>query len=155
MVVFIVKSNENTYLKGRALMQMYRVVPITKRGNSESRWTKSHVINTHTGVLIGPNILCWYTIGQFTIPRWDIGLLCHCNDTEPPGLSFIITDLPSVFVLIITDLILNDSLCCSYTFSWCFCRFKGLTVRSAFITPNKVDRKKYIYAFAWNMFDWT
>jgi len=34
MVIFFVKSNENTYSKGRALMQMYRVVPITKRGNS-------------------------------------------------------------------------------------------------------------------------
>ena len=31
MVVFFVKSNENTYPKGRALVQMYRVVPITKR----------------------------------------------------------------------------------------------------------------------------
>jgi len=34
MVVLFVKSNENTYPKGRALMQMYRVVPIKKRGNS-------------------------------------------------------------------------------------------------------------------------
>ena len=34
IVVFIVKSNENTYAKGRALMHMYRVVSITKRGNS-------------------------------------------------------------------------------------------------------------------------
>ena len=34
MEVFFVKSNENTYPKGRALMQMYKVVPITKRGNS-------------------------------------------------------------------------------------------------------------------------
>jgi len=34
MVVFFVNSNENTYPKGRALMQMYRVVPITKRENS-------------------------------------------------------------------------------------------------------------------------
>jgi len=33
MVVFFVKSNENTYPKGRALMQMYRVVSITNRGN--------------------------------------------------------------------------------------------------------------------------
>ena len=33
MTVFFVKSNENTYPKGRALMHMYRVVPITKRGN--------------------------------------------------------------------------------------------------------------------------
>ena len=33
MVVFFVKSNENTYPKGSALMKMYRVVPQTKRGN--------------------------------------------------------------------------------------------------------------------------
>jgi len=33
MVVFFVKSNENTYPKGKTLMQMYRVVPRTKRGN--------------------------------------------------------------------------------------------------------------------------
>jgi len=33
-VVSIVKSNENTYPKGRELMQMYIVVNITKRGNS-------------------------------------------------------------------------------------------------------------------------
>jgi len=33
MVVFFVKINENTYPKGRALMQMYRIVPQTKRGN--------------------------------------------------------------------------------------------------------------------------
>ena len=32
MVVFFVKSNENTYLKGRAFMQMYKVVPQTTRG---------------------------------------------------------------------------------------------------------------------------
>ena len=33
MVVFYVKSNENTYPKGRALMHISRVVHITKRGN--------------------------------------------------------------------------------------------------------------------------
>jgi len=33
MAVFLVKSNENTFPKERSLMQMYRVVPITKRGN--------------------------------------------------------------------------------------------------------------------------
>ena len=33
MVVSFVKSNENSYQKGRALMQMYRVVPKTKRRN--------------------------------------------------------------------------------------------------------------------------
>ena len=37
MVVFFVKCNENTYSKGRALMQMYRVVPIMKRGNSHAQ----------------------------------------------------------------------------------------------------------------------
>jgi len=30
MVVVFVKSNENTYPKGRALMEVYRVVSITK-----------------------------------------------------------------------------------------------------------------------------
>ena len=32
MVAVFVKSNENTYPKGKALMQVYIVVPITKRG---------------------------------------------------------------------------------------------------------------------------
>jgi len=34
IVVFFIKSNEYTYPKRRSLMQMYRVVPITKRGYS-------------------------------------------------------------------------------------------------------------------------
>ena len=38
MVVFLVKSNENTYPKGRALMQMYRVVPVTKRGKCKDSY---------------------------------------------------------------------------------------------------------------------
>ena len=33
MVVFFAKRNENTYPKGRSLIQMYTVVPITKRDN--------------------------------------------------------------------------------------------------------------------------
>ena len=33
MVVVLISFNENTYPKGRALVQMYRVVPQTKRGN--------------------------------------------------------------------------------------------------------------------------
>jgi len=33
MDIFFVKSNEITYPKGRAPMQLDRVVPITKRGN--------------------------------------------------------------------------------------------------------------------------
>ena len=37
LIVFLVKSNETTYPKGKAFMQMYRVVPIKKRGNSSSR----------------------------------------------------------------------------------------------------------------------
>jgi len=31
---FLLKINENTYTKGRALMPMQRVVPKTKRGSS-------------------------------------------------------------------------------------------------------------------------
>jgi len=34
MVVFFFKNDENTYPKGGAILQMYRVVPQTKRGNS-------------------------------------------------------------------------------------------------------------------------
>jgi len=40
MVVFFVKSNKNTYQTGRALLQMYRVVPETKRGNYIERWVQ-------------------------------------------------------------------------------------------------------------------
>ena len=42
MAVSFVKSNENTYPKGRALMQMYRVIPITKRANC---WKVKHSLN--------------------------------------------------------------------------------------------------------------
>ena len=34
MVVFFDKSNKNSYPKVRALLQIYRVIPIPKRGNS-------------------------------------------------------------------------------------------------------------------------
>ena len=34
MVVFFVKSSENTYPKGRALMKMYRVVSKTRTGKT-------------------------------------------------------------------------------------------------------------------------
>ena len=33
MVLFLFKYDENTYQKGRVILQMYRVVPQTKRGN--------------------------------------------------------------------------------------------------------------------------
>jgi len=45
MLVFFAKSNENAYPKGRALMQMYRVVLITKRGNSLLSCSCFFVIN--------------------------------------------------------------------------------------------------------------
>ena len=37
MVVFLIKYDENTYPKGRAILRMYRVVPQTKRGNTQAR----------------------------------------------------------------------------------------------------------------------
>ena len=37
MAGFFIKSNENTYTNGRALMQMYRVVPQSKRRNSQCK----------------------------------------------------------------------------------------------------------------------
>jgi len=37
MIVFFTKNNENTYPKGRALMQTYRVVPRTKRGKCKHK----------------------------------------------------------------------------------------------------------------------
>jgi len=49
MVVFFVKSKENTYPKGRALIQMYGVVPITKRGNCRYLL---HNINENTHVYL-------------------------------------------------------------------------------------------------------
>ena len=45
--------------------------------------------------------------------------------TGHTGSNFIIKDLPSVLILIITDQILNDSMCCSYKYNWCLCRFIG------------------------------
>ena len=45
MVAFFVKSNENTYPKGRALMQIYRVVPKTKRGSWLYYWGNKQVNN--------------------------------------------------------------------------------------------------------------
>ena len=51
VVVFFVKSDENTYPKGRALIQMYRVVAITKRGNCVSPLFKQvYLIHLHRPV---------------------------------------------------------------------------------------------------------
>ena len=41
------------------------------------------------------------------------------------GLDFLIKDLPSVLILTIADQIVNDSLCCSYTYNCCLCRVIG------------------------------
>ena len=42
-----------------------------------------------------------------------------------PGPNFIIKDLPSVLILIITDNILNDLLCCSNKYNRRLCRIIG------------------------------
>jgi len=49
MVVFFIKFNGTTYPKGRALMQMYRVVPITKRGNYQKH--RDEAVNTYIFLL--------------------------------------------------------------------------------------------------------
>ena len=48
IVVFFTSNNENIYLKGRALMQMYRIVPQMKRGNSKQLDTiDKHILILH------------------------------------------------------------------------------------------------------------
>ena len=42
-----------------------------------------------------------------------------------PRHNFIIEDLPSVLILIISDQILNYSRCCSNKYNGCLCRFIG------------------------------
>ena len=54
---------------------------------------------------------------------WTNTDLMYKEDT--PGLDFIITDLPSVLILMIADQIWNHSLCCSYKYNWCLCRVIG------------------------------
>ena len=70
MLVFFVKNNENTYPK--ALMQMYRVVPITKKGNSK-------LMNTFPGAqsMVCDNLTsdpCWQCLwctGAPALPNWQ------------------------------------------------------------------------------------
>jgi len=45
------------------------------------------------------------------------------SDCVVSGPNFVITDLPSVLILIIADQIWNDSLCCSNKYNWYLCRF--------------------------------
>jgi len=59
MSVFVVNSNENTYPKGRALMQMYLVVPLSKRGNLLKEKTNPFIVCNFTTLKFKtyPNIL--------------------------------------------------------------------------------------------------
>jgi len=60
MAVFIVKSNVNTYPKGRALIQMYRVVPITIRGNQETLLViLAKIVPMNSVVLVIPYLQNW------------------------------------------------------------------------------------------------
>ena len=59
------------------------------------------------------------------------------------GPSFIIIDLPSVFILIIADKMLNDSLCCSNKHNWCLCRCICKLYYSALNIPDNI---------VWNMY---
>jgi len=52
MVVFVVKSNENTYPKVRALLEIYRVVPITNRGNTLIMAYHLFLVNRHEAVTV-------------------------------------------------------------------------------------------------------
>jgi len=59
IIVFFVKSNENAYPKGRAFMEMYRVVPIMKRGNYQLKH-----LSFYSPLLVGPfhqHLVCWLT----------------------------------------------------------------------------------------------
>jgi len=38
--------------------------------------------------------------------------------SEQPVLGFIIKDLPSLLILVLSAQMLNDSLCCSYKYKW-------------------------------------
>mgnify|MGYP007091342811 FL=1 len=84
MVVFFVKSNENTYPKGRALKQIYRVVPITKGRKSTLKvWLlgRTHVFDINTAAqailifLIAVFFPVFYILVQYqfnvlTLPRY-------------------------------------------------------------------------------------
>ena len=66
MVVFFVKSNENTYPKGRSLMHMYRVVPLTIRGNSEVHLSCHLTCNRETYNELRP-VSCRYALNNSTV----------------------------------------------------------------------------------------
>ena len=70
MVVFLIKYDENTYPKGRAILRMYRVVPqTTKRGNTQAR---EHVLAEYP-TSIERNRYCALSRGQ------TVEILSICN----------------------------------------------------------------------------
>ena len=99
MVVFFAKRNENTYPKGRAFMHMYRVVSITKRGNTS--FLSNVYVNTeptkHYQSIV--YIICWVCMcpnpcpcyhvrlslavlfcsseSKLMVCKWSYGILCY------------------------------------------------------------------------------
>jgi len=69
MVVFLVTSNENTYQKGGAIVQMYRVVSITKRGNTATKTT--------------------YCLFVTFIESYGLSVNCYIRQTADNGLSYV------------------------------------------------------------------
>jgi len=68
MVVFLFKSNENTYPKGRPFMKMYRVVPITKRGNCtvSSCYVGTKCTTILCSIYIKLELQTWYIFLKYT-----------------------------------------------------------------------------------------
>ena len=49
-----------------------------------------------------------------------------CQTRNHGELTFVAqSGLDPLLILIIAHLMFNDSLCCSYKYNWCLCRFKG------------------------------
>ena len=91
MEIFYVKSNEITYPKGRALMQMYRVVPITKRGT---------IVGVH--IYKGVNVYCEFgdSVGTMIAKQLLDKMLTN------KGVIYLI----SKFTKVVTDAAYSDEL---------------------------------------------
>ena len=73
MVVFFTKNNENTYPKGRALMQMNGAVPQAKRGNCVvQKWADwEYLMNCISFVTL--HLACFVEHSSlYFIPRWVV-----------------------------------------------------------------------------------
>ena len=121
MVVFFVESNENTYPKGRALVQIYRVVPITKRWNNDSEISllssatfgtstppHTHQTNIRTpilsfNVLHSYTLLYIYDMYQFQGCHYNVGEVSlqlksfHCYIVLSNGVKLCICFVESLF----------------------------------------------------------